>query len=155
MPPGDIKRRECLAAGAVLAATALFDSSAGAQGQSSPRAALFPGESMVTGAGFPALAMFGRGAPDKPLVLCIPGGGHLGHIYYGHPQARRDDFLLTHLVQKGFSTLALSYPTSHPALNRPIPGMTIAQWANSSAAMAASYIASEKLPARAPRGSHR
>lgn len=148
MRPGAINRRECLASGAALATTALFDTSAGAESPDLPRATLFPGERVVIGAGFPALAMFRRGAPSKPLVLFVPGGGHLARIYYGHPQARPEDFLFTHLARAGFSTLALSYPTSHPALNRPIPGMTIAQWAQSSAAIAAGYIDKEKLPAR-------
>lgn len=148
MRPGEINRRECLTAGAALATTAFFDAPASAEDRSASRATLFADERLVTGAGFPALAMFRRGETAKPLVLCIPGGGHLARIYYGHPQARREDFLLTHLAQAGFSTLALSYPTSHPALNRPVPGMTIAQWAQSSAAIAASYIEKEKLPAR-------
>lgn len=148
MPPGEISRRDCLAAGAALATTALFNTSAGAADGAPARETLFPNECRVTGAGFPALAMFKRGESSKPLVLGIPGGGHLARIYYGHPQARREDFLLTHLARAGFSTLALSYPTSHPAVNRPIPGMTIAQWAQSSAAIAAAYIDKEKLPAR-------
>jgi pimeloyl-ACP methyl ester carboxylesterase len=145
---GEINRRECLVTGAALAAAALLPPSASAQGRASSPEALFADERIETGAGFPALAMFRRGASDKPLALCIPGGGHLARIYYGHPQARREDFLLAHLVKSGFSTLALSYPTSHPALKTPIPGMTIRQWAESSAAIAASYLAREKLPAR-------
>lgn len=148
MPRSAINRRECLASAAALATTVLFGTSLRAESADLPRAALFPDEQVVIGGGFPALTLFRRGAPSKPLVLFIPGGGHLARIYYGHPQARPEDFLFTHLSRAGFSTLALSYPTSHPALNRPVPGMTIAQWAQSSAAIATAYIDREKLAAR-------
>lgn len=111
-------------------------------------AALFPGERVVSGAGVPALAMFQRGAPDMPLVLFCPGGGHLARIAYGHPDGLPEDFLCTHLAQAGFSTLALSYPSAHASLNHPMPELTIARWAECCAAIAAEYIATEQLPSR-------
>jgi hypothetical protein len=112
------------------------------------RSELFAGERVASGAGFAALAMFQRAAPTKPLVLFLPGGGHLARIAYGHPGAVPEDFLLTHLTRAGFSTLALSYPSAHPSMNNPVPEMTITQWAASSAAIAAECIATEQLPLR-------
>lgn len=111
-------------------------------------AELFPDERLVSGAGTPALAMFRRGAETQPLVLFLPGGGHLARIAYGHPDARPEDFLLTHLSQAGFSTLALSYPSEHASVNHPIPDLTIEQWAAACVAIAEEYIAREQLPPR-------
>jgi hypothetical protein len=111
-------------------------------------AELFPDERVVSGAGTPALAMFRRGAATQPLVLFLPGGGHLARIAYGHRDARPEDFLLTHLSRAGFSTLALSYPSAHASVNQPIPEMTITQWAQACVAIAGEYIAREHLPPR-------
>ena len=111
-------------------------------------ATLFPEERIVWGADFPALSLFRLGTPTKPLVLFLPGGGHLARIYYGHPGAQPEDFLLPHLVLTGFSALALSYPSAHPCMNHPVPQMTISQWAAACAAIAAEYIAKERLARR-------
>jgi hypothetical protein len=111
-------------------------------------ATLFPEERIVWGANFPALSLFRPGMPTKPLVLLLPGGGHLARIYYGHPGARPEDFLLTHLARAGSGTLALSYPSAHPCMNHPVPAMTITQWAASCAAITAQYVANEQLPPR-------
>ena len=143
-----LSRRECLVSAAALAASAVIDVPAFGASATPSRASLFPGERVTSGAGFPALAMFRRGERSKPLVLLLPGGGHLGRVFYGHPGARDEDFLLTHLSRAGFSTLALSYPTSHPVLDRAVPEMTIAQWSATAADIAAEYIGREQLPRR-------
>lgn len=109
---------------------------------------VFPEERLVWGEGFPALSMFTRGLAARPLVLFLPGGGHLARIAYGHPDAEPEDFLLTHLSRVGFTTLALSYPSAHPSMNHPAPGMTLQQWAASSAAITARYLDTERLPTR-------
>lgn len=99
-----------------------------------------PGERMLSGADFSALACVRPGLPSKPLVVLLPGGGHFGRIFYGHPDCEPDDFLVTHLACDGFSTLALSYPA--------LPEMTITQWAAAIAAMTADHLAESQLPRR-------
>lgn len=109
---------------------------------------LFPGERVVRGAGLPALAFAHRGDSAKPLAVLLPGGGHLGRIFYGHPDAPAGDFVVSRLVQRGFGALALSYPSAHPAIGRAVPKLTVAQWSDAVAAIVADHVAAERLRSR-------
>jgi hypothetical protein len=92
--------------------------------------------------------MFERGEATRPLVILLPGGGHLARIFYGHPGARGDDFLCSHLKRAGFNVMALSYPSDHPSIGAPFPEMTITDWAETCGAISASCVAREKLAPR-------
>ena len=109
---------------------------------------VFPGERVEWGAGFPALSMFRRGSPTQPLVVFLPGGGHLARIAYGHPEGEPDDFSDPPGAGRLQVPLALSYPSAHPVMNHPFPGMTLTEWAASSAAITAQHLAAERLSVR-------
>ncbi|UCI31746.1 alpha/beta hydrolase family protein [Mesorhizobium sp. B4-1-4] len=47
---------------------------------------------------------------EPPLVVFIPGAGHLARISYGHPEGRRSDFLAHWLGELGYAMLGVSYP---------------------------------------------
>lgn len=89
---------------------------------------LLAGERIVNAAGYPALTYFRRGSRDKPLVVFLPGGGHLARIAYGHPDLRPDDFLDYWLGLEGFGLLAISYPSDHPAYDRVYPALNLTEW---------------------------
>lgn len=75
-----------------------------------------------------------------PLVLFLPGGAHLARVAYGHPGARREDFLDHHLQACGLALLAISYPSSHPVFSRPDPFMTLSRWAAGVAEITANRV---------------
>ncbi|WLA84858.1 hypothetical protein [Bradyrhizobium elkanii] len=75
-----------------------------------------------------------------PVVLFLPGGAHLARVAYGHPGARREDFLDHHLEACGLALLAISYPTSHPVFSRPDPLMTLSRWAAGVAEITANMV---------------
>ncbi|MGY2803948.1 hypothetical protein [Bradyrhizobium sp. USDA 4506] len=75
-----------------------------------------------------------------PVVLFLPGGAHLARVAYGHPGARRADFLDHHLEASGLALLAISYPTSHPVFSRPDPLMTLSRWAAGVAEITANLV---------------
>lgn len=90
--------------------------------------ALLPGESMREAEGYPALTYFRKGSRDQPLLVFLPGGGHLARIAYGHPACRGEDFLDHWLAREGFGLLAISYPSDHPVYERIYPAMTVTEW---------------------------
>ncbi|NTE65128.1 hypothetical protein G6M85_05820 [Agrobacterium tumefaciens] len=104
-------------------------------------------ETIVWGAGFPAIARYEEGLPERPLILFLPGGGNLARIAYGHDGSDRSDFLLHWLQEAGYPTLALSYPSNHPAFGAArYPDMNIRDWARSSAEIVAGFINRGNLP---------
>jgi hypothetical protein len=106
---------------------------------------MFPDEWIENAAGFPALCSLLLGSPDKPLVVFIPGGGFLARIAYGHPGCDRTAFLATSLHEMGFSVLSQSYPTDHPVFEHLFPEMTVRDWGQSAAAIAAKVARRERL----------
>lgn len=80
-------------------------------------------------------------AGDKPVLIFLPGGGHLARIAYGHPGANATDFIDHWLQAAGWGHLALSYPCDHPAFAKTYPDMTISDWGASSAAIALRLLA--------------
>ena len=97
--------------------------------------ALFPNEFILEAEGIPVLARAIGGAPNKPLILFFPGGGHFARIAYGHPGSQAADFLLPQLEARGFSTLALSYPTNAQVFSKSYPALTIDHWARAAATL--------------------
>ena len=109
---------------------------------------LYPGEEMRRGAGFPQLAYYRPGDPLRPLVVFLPGGGHLARVAYGHPQGRKQDFLDYWLKEMGYGLLALSYPCDHPVFETLHPEMTITDWGNSAAEIARQIVSEYGLGPR-------
>ncbi|UCI31773.1 hypothetical protein [Mesorhizobium sp. B4-1-4] len=105
-----------------------------------PGSLLLRGERILEAAGYPALTYFRRGSPDKPLVVFLPGGGHLARIAYGHPDLCRDDFLDHWLALEGFSLLAISYPSDHPVYDRLYPAMNLTEWGRVAAGVTRNVI---------------
>ncbi|MGZ9724161.1 alpha/beta fold hydrolase [Rhizobium miluonense] len=101
---------------------------------------LLPGERICNATRYSALTYFRRGSTDKPLVVFLPGGGHLARIAYGHPDLRADDFLDHWLAQEGFGLVAISYPSDHPVYDRLYPAMTLADWAKVAAGITKQVI---------------
>jgi len=93
------------------------------------------GERLMHVDAIPVLAYARPGSTDRPLVVFLPGGGHLARIAYGHPLLRREDFLDFWLEQAGFGLLALSYPSDHPVFPSLHPGMTLREWGQAAAAV--------------------
>lgn len=89
----------------------------------------FPGEALTNHRAVAAMSYFRAGSPDRPLVVFLPGGGHLARIAYGHPAAEPRDFLDFWLERKGCGLLGLSYPTDHAAIRSARSDLTIREWA--------------------------
>ncbi|NTE68165.1 hypothetical protein G6M85_21420 [Agrobacterium tumefaciens] len=89
---------------------------------------LCAGETRVTHEGVTGLRYWRAGAPDAPVLLFLPGGGHLGRIAYGTEEIDQTQFLDYWLAKEGWGLLALSYPTDHPAVGAPLPEITLAEW---------------------------
>lgn len=89
-----------------------------------------PGEFMCRAAEYPLLAYHRPGDNSRPLVILLPGGGHLGRIFYGHPGAFRDDFLDSRLETAGYGVLVLSYPSDAAMFDRVYPAMTVSDCAD-------------------------
>lgn len=100
---------------------------------------LFPGERQVAGPHYPVLAWHRPGDAAKPLLVLVPGGGHLARVYYGHPDGKPSDFLAHWLGELGYELLALSYPSGHSVNRADCADMTIVQWAEDLAAVAAQH----------------
>ncbi|ESZ09419.1 hypothetical protein [Mesorhizobium sp. L48C026A00] len=103
-------------------------------------------EFIVEGEGVSALAYFREGAASLPLIVGLPGAGHLARVYYGHDGARSTDFLDHWLEERGFGLLALSYPSDHPVFPRPDVALTTTMWAAAAATITADIIAKRSLP---------
>ena len=83
--------------------------------------------------------------PTAPPVVLLPGVGHLGRIFYGHPGSDPDHFLAHRLVAAGHPVVALSYPLAHPVFSRPRPDLTMAGWSAALASATATALAGHGL----------
>lgn len=109
---------------------------------------LYGGEESVTAAGFPAVAYFRKGDPQKPLIVFVPGAHNMARVAYGgHDGSRPDDFLDHWLGQKGYSFLALSYPVDlkNPAFATKHPDFNAQAWGKQIAEIAKAKIAENGL----------
>lgn len=90
--------------------------------------ALFEGEQIRFGSGYPSLIRFFEGEADKPLIVFFPGWSHLGRISYGFPECDESQFLAHWITKKGYSFIATSYPIDHPVYDKVYPGFTLTDW---------------------------
>ncbi|WP_156944166.1 hypothetical protein [Bradyrhizobium sp. Ec3.3] len=102
--------------------------------------ALLPSEFLIEASGVPAIAYFRAGSPGSPVIIGLPGGGHMARIFYGHPGSRGEDFLDHWLKEHGMGFIALSYPSDHRAFRRRLPDLTVTDWANAAAAITLEII---------------
>lgn len=109
------------------------------------KSALFPEENLYYGADYPCITYYRAGSTDKPLVIFIPGGGHLARVSYGHAGANKEDFLDYWLKQHGYGLLAISYPSDYPAFERVYPEMSISDWGRCISSIAAAIIEKNRL----------
>lgn len=98
--------------------------------------------------GYPALTYFRAGDPDRPVLVFLPGGGHLARVAYGHPDCRRQDFLDYWLAEAGFGLLAISYPSDHAVYDTLHPAMTITEWGALAAEIARELLIENGHPRR-------
>lgn len=106
------------------------------------------GEELREVAGFPALSLFRRGAPGRPLVVFVTGGGVLARIAYGHASAAPTGFLAHWLVEAGHSFLGVSYPLGNAVFPRAFPAFSVQDWAAQTAELVAATVAAHGLPSR-------
>jgi hypothetical protein len=103
------------------------------------------GETFLNAGTTPTLAWLAPGQRDRPLVVFIPGAGHLARIAYGAPDADPHHFPAHWFAVHGFSFLALSYPCGHAAFPHADPGFGVADWATQVAAATAQALDSLRL----------
>jgi len=128
-------RRSCILA-AILIAKASLASAAIAS--SAERAEIVDGA--------PALVKYIPGEADKPLVVFIPGAGHLARIAYGGPGARDTDFLAYWLHRQGYGFLAISYPLGGTLTMTPaVPTFSITDWGRQAAEITHDTVATNHL----------
>ena len=113
-----------------------------------PRTVMYPGESIIEAAGYPALVKFEPGTANTPLVVFITGGDVLARVAYGHPQGRSADFLAHWLKREGIPFLAISYPMGHPLFARAYPDFSMTDWGEQSAEIVARHVKAHGLPSR-------
>lgn len=106
-------------------------------------------ERLASVGGREVLAYFQPGFADRPLIVLLPGGGHLARVFYGHPTADRSDFLAHALGAKGFPVLALSYPCSNEVFPRAHPELTIGEWGQAAAMVTRRVVAEQRLGSHA------
>ncbi|MGA6160670.1 hypothetical protein ACPEIC_46010 [Stenotrophomonas sp. NPDC087984] len=105
-------------------------------------------ERLATVGGREVLAYFQPGAEGRPLIVLVPGGGHLARVYYGHAGADGTEFLAHALGAKGFPMLVLSYPSSNEVFPHAHPDLTIGEWGQAAAAVTAQMAADQQLGSR-------
>lgn len=110
------------------------------------RSVLWDGEELNRLGSDEILVHLTEGAPQQPLVVFVPGGGHLGRIAYG--RGREHDFLAHWIAEAGHSFLAVSYPCDHPVFSRPSPHLTLQRWADMIAEIAEDTVHRLRLPRR-------
>jgi hypothetical protein len=132
---------------AMLGAAAMWRTPAEAETGSTM---LYPREELTEAGGYPALVRFEPGQPERPVVVFITGGGVLGRIAYGPPDARASDFLCHWLYAEGFASLVLSYPIDNNGVfSAAFPQFSVTNWAEQCAEIIASYLDRNGLPANA------
>lgn len=105
--------------------------------------ALFKGEEVHKGGGYPALIKFIKGDPNKALIVFIPGAHHSARIAYGgHQGARSEDFLAYWLTAQGYNFLGISYPIEMkvPVIQGTYPDFTVRAWGRQAAEIANEII---------------
>ncbi|HTV31278.1 MAG TPA: hypothetical protein VMF32_26320 [Xanthobacteraceae bacterium] len=128
-------RRRCIFA-AILIAKAGFTSAVIAS----------PAERTEIVDGAPALVKYIPGDTNKPLVVFIPGAGHLARIAYGGPGARDTDFLAYWLHRQGYGFLAISYPLgTTPTMSPGVPAFSITDWGRQAAEITHDTVATNHL----------
>lgn len=111
---------------------------------------LYPREELTEAAGYPALVRFEPGRADLPVVVFVTGGGVLGRIAYGPPEASAADFLCHWLHEDGFASLVLSYPVDNPGVfDAAFPQFSVTDWAEQCAEIIARYMDRNGLPPNA------
>jgi len=116
-----------------------------------PQKALYPGEKIMQGGGYPALTKFIKGDTKKALIVFIPGTGHTARISYGgHAGSQDKDFLAHWLVSQGYNFLGISYPiiTKNPIYEEAYPNFNIRIWGKQAAEIAKATIDENNLSNR-------
>lgn len=101
---------------------------------------MFAGEAIVDVDGFPVLIHFRSGDPAMPLVVFVPGAGHLGRVAYGTPNTASDDFLAHWIEETGHPFLAVSAPIEHPVFSEVYPALSSRDWGRLVAATARGVV---------------
>lgn len=112
---------------------------------------LFRGEEHRNCCGAPMIEYFAGGDVNKPLLVFVPGAGHLARIAYGgHAGGSPKDFLAHWLGEAGYSFLALSYPleTAEAVFDENCPGFDRSTWGRQIAQAAARVVREQGLPKR-------
>ncbi len=109
---------------------------------------VFPGEEIMEFNGFPTLIRFFPGDRSKPLVVFIPGAGHLGRIAYGTPNMPPQDFLAHWIQEHGHPFVAVSVPLEHPVFSDVYPEFTARDWGELVASAVRAVIDRAELPRR-------
>lgn len=90
---------------------------------------LYPGEELVT-VGLHRFLTYYRPpkSTDLPLVIFVPGAGHLARIAYGHPEGNPSDFLAYWLGELGYGVFCVSYPRDDAPDGPGSGDLTVAEW---------------------------
>jgi len=103
--------------------------------------ALVDGEALRRSAGVSTL-VYHRPGRDRsaPLMVFIPGGGHLARVFYGYPGGISEDFVDHWLAEAGFGMLTVSVPVG-PRFGQAFEtGLTRPDWAEAIATCAEEAI---------------
>lgn len=97
---------------------------------------LMDGEAVETAANIPVMYYHRRGRDrDAPLVVFLPGGGHLARVAYGYPGGNSRDFIDFWLERAGLGLLAPSVPSGPPFTPFAAKDLTRRQWGEAVAVM--------------------
>ncbi|MDQ7251037.1 hypothetical protein [Dongia sedimenti] len=103
---------------------------------------LMDGEALRHAGSVPALVYHRHGRdPSAPLMIFVPGGGHLARVAYGYPGGAPPDFLDHWLAAAGYGLLAASIPAGRPIAAHGHPGLTRNEWGEALAALAEDGLA--------------
>lgn len=89
---------------------------------------LFPGEELVKVNNYHVLIKYIHAKTQKPLIVFVPGDGHLARIAYGDPSTNPSDFLSYWIHEKQYPFLAVSYPMDNPLPEYAAPDFEISNW---------------------------
>lgn len=120
----------------------IFLFSFGAWAQS---ASLSPDEKLVEINKSQTLYKYIDGDKTKPLMVFLPGDGHLARISYGFPGGKDDDFLAYWLNKKKYPFLGVSYPNDNPVFQHASPDFKIRDWGNQIAQLTKKVIEENHL----------
>jgi hypothetical protein len=105
----------------------------------------YPGEEIREAAGFPALVHVSEGRAGLPLVVIVPGAGHLARVAYGHPEGDPRDFVAHWLAERGHTVLSASYPLEHAVYESVHPDFGLRDWGRQVAELADGVVAERGL----------